>query len=372
MDLFSTKKVADFPFAARDIVEVKKTDTVDAAFRQLVKHKVLSAPVWDPSQKKYLGFFDITDALALIYSVDLLISAIPDSMLKKSTALRLATSGSACPDCTELLVASIFENEEEDQDRVEAGAAWHPVTEDTQMKEVMTLLATSTRRVPVIGPDGRVKKIISQSHVTHVLDGLLKEMEGKKQALPEVFSRTPKNSGGFGLRQVLTVDSEAQQAKDAFRLIIENGVSAIGVLDEEGKLLSSITTKDIRLFGSMEEAALQRLNAEQTKRTDGEQQVSITDEAAKVRAGGRESLALMDLNCGDFVSMVELTATNKEGSTRAPAVIVHVDTPIRKIIAKLALTKKHRAFICDESRTPLGVVSVSDIAKLLVTGDKSE
>ncbi|GBG32155.1 Protein sds23 [Hondaea fermentalgiana] len=368
MDLFSTKKVGDFPFASKAIVEVKKTDTVDAAFRQLVQHKILSAPVYDDEAGKYLGFFDITDALALIYSVDLLISAIPDSMLKKSTALRLATSGSTSPDCTELLVGSIFDSEEEDQDRVDAGAAWHPVTEDAEMKEVMTLLATSTRRVPVIGEDGRITKIISQSHVTHVLNELLKEMEANGEELPEVFSKTPKNSGGFGMRDVLTVESETQLAKDAFRLIIENGVSAVGVLDEEGKLLSSITTKDIRLFGSMEEAALQRLTAEQTKRTDGEKPVSIQDEAAKVKAGGRESLALMDLNCGDFVSMVELTASNKEGITRAPAVVVRIDTPIRKIISKLALTKKHRVFVCDESRTPLGVVSVSDIAKLLISG----
>ena len=40
----------------------------------------------------------------------------------------------------------------------------------------------------------------------------------------------------------------------------------------------------------------------------------------------------MDLTCGDFVSLVEMTASSVNGTTRAPVVVVNVDTPIRKMI----------------------------------------
>ena len=193
--------------------------------------------------------------------------------------------------------------------------------------------------------------------------------------MPAVFNKTPRNSGGFGLRPVLTVDAETQMAKDAFRLIIENGVSAVAVLDEDKKLLSSITTKDIRLFKSMEEAALQRLSAERSKREEGGEDGGADADADAGGDGERHerirdkqsTLALMDLSCGDFVSTVEMTASNK-GITMAPAVVVNQDTAIRKMISRLALTKKHRVFIVDDNRTPIGIVSVSDIAKLLVSG----
>jgi len=375
--LFSSKTVKDFPFNGRSVVEVKTTDTVDSAFRALVEHKILSAPVWDEEAKKYLGFFDITDALTLIYSVDLLISAIPDSMLKVSTAMRLAASGSASPDCSELLVSTIFEGPD-DEDRDEAGAAWHPVTMDTPMSEVIVLLATETRRVPVMDASGRVCKILSQSHITSVLNDTLKELEAKNEKLPDVFNQTPRSSGGFGIREVLTVSSETQTAKDAFRMIIENGVSAIGVLDDDGKLLASITTKDIRLFKSMEEAALQRLLAERAKR--GTKEEDDDGKAASASAGTdggedeplpKSSTALMDMSCGDFVSLVETTSQTR-GITMAPAVVVNMDSAIRKMISKLALTKKHRVFIVDDKRVPIGIVSVSDICKLLITDPKKE
>lgn len=348
--MFSTQTVADFPFPNREIVEVNDTDTIDSAFRLLVQNKILSAPVWSEEKNSYLGFFDITDALALIYSVDLLISAIPDAMLKDSVVKQLASGNSGCPDCKELTVATVFEGSEDDNTRE---SKWHPVKLDTPMSEVILLLATSTRRVPVLGEDGRVKKIISQSHITHVLNEVLKEKEAAGKPIPDIFSKTPNSSGGFGLRDVLKVNSETNTARDAFRMVIENGVSSVAVVDEDGGLLSSITTKDIRLFNSMEEAAMQRLQSERSKREDG-----------------KESLALMDLNCGDFVSMVELTRTNT-GMTMAPAVVVQADTPIRKMVSRLALTKKHRLFIADENKRPIGVIAVSDIAKLLVTDPSS-
>jgi len=356
--MFPARKVGSFPFPENPIVEVLATESVDSAFKKLVDHKILSAPCWDEENQKYLGFFDITDALALIYSVDLLVRAIPDALLERTTALRMAASGTACKDCADLVVGSLFQGEGgqcNDRDH-----SWNPITDDAPMSQVIFLLATSTRRVPVIDPETkRVTKILSQSLITQVIHEALKAKEAQGDTLPDLFNKTLRNSGGFGVRPVLSVDAEANITSDAFHMIIENGVSAVTVLSE-GKILSSITTKDIRLFGSTEEAALQRLAAEQTKRDVN------AGRDLEAEQNPKEHLALMDLTCGDFVSMVEQTAASSR-STRAPAVVVNMDMTIRKIIARMAVTKKHRVFVVDENRVPIGVISVSDIAKLLVT-----
>ncbi len=369
--LFVSRRVGDFPFRDGPIVEVTADETVDSAFRKLVEYRILSAPVWDASKGAYLGFFDITDALALIYSVDLLITAIPDSMLKKSTALRLASSGSACPDCTALTVGSVFQDAVGLDGQPGRGqASWNPVTNEAPMAQVIFLLATSTRRVPVIDPQTkRVVKILSQSLVTHVLNESLKELEARNEPLPELFNKTPASSGGFGLRNdIITVSAEDNCARDAFHKIVQHGVSAVAVLDDEGKILSSITTKDVRLFKSMEEAALQRLQAERSKRDGIVQPTHAADDSVDAAADfdSKRNLALMDLDCGDFCSMIELTAANK-GITMVPVIVVQADTSIRRMIAKMAQTRKHRVWVVDEFRRPIGVVSVSDICKLLVT-----
>lgn len=316
--LFGSKSVGDFPFGPKAVVEVLSTDTVDSAFRTLVQHGILSAPAYNEATGKYLGFFDMTDALALIYSTDLLIAAVPDSMLNANIAKQLASSGSSCPDCSELLVATIFDEDgdEEAHGKGEslAGGEWHPVDESTPMSDVVRLLANSTRRVPVLdAKSGKVTKIISQSLITEVLNNALNELDESGKALPELFSRTPRSFDGFGVRDVLKVSSEEDTAQVAFSKIVESGVSAVAVVDDDGKMLASITTKDVRLFSNLEEAALQRLKAERSKRGGEEGDGGDGD--------GKGSTALMDLICGDFVSMVEMTRANT-GITMAPAVVV--------------------------------------------------
>ncbi len=67
---------ASFPDNGRGIFEIGANTTINDAFHALVKENVLSAPVYDAKNNKYLGFLDVSDILALAYGMFSLISLI--------------------------------------------------------------------------------------------------------------------------------------------------------------------------------------------------------------------------------------------------------------------------------------------------------
>ena len=60
---------ASFPDNGRAIFEISASTTINDAFHALVKENVLSAPVYDAKNNKYLGFLDVSDILALAYGM---------------------------------------------------------------------------------------------------------------------------------------------------------------------------------------------------------------------------------------------------------------------------------------------------------------
>jgi len=130
----------------------------------------------------------------------------------------------------------------------------------------------------------------------------------------------------MGIKSVFTV-KESDQARDAFQLMVEKGVSSVCVLDDEDKILTAVSTKDIRLLPRLESAGLDRNN-------------------------------LLDLSVREFVALVRRT-TEIDGKSRAACVTVEVNTPLIHVLGKLAATHMHRVYIQDANRKPVGVISLA-------------
>ena len=211
-------------------------------------------------------------------------------------------------------------------------APWVPVSPSTPMSDIITLL-TKVRRVPVIDPStNRVIKVISQSLIcTQLHETLLHLPE-----IPKKFLQTPRECG-IAFKNVVTV-SEETLARDAFNILIEKNVSAVGVHDEEGALLTCITAKDIRL--------LPLVDKEESHDDDTVEQ-------------------LLNLTAVEFVSKARLVS-EKRGKARPAIVVVGFDTPVHQMISKLAKTGMHRLFLVDADHKPCGVFSVADVVKVLV------
>lgn len=51
----------------------------------------------------------------------------------------------------------------------------------------------------------------------------------------------------------------------------------------------------------------------------------------------------------------------------SPSISVRQSTPLETIIAKLSATRVHRLYIVDEAHVPIGVVSLTDICRAVLS-----
>lgn len=299
---FTSDPVGSFPFPKGKVIELSSALSANVAFRTVMSHNITSAPVWDSSLNEYVGFFDVQDAIDL--------------------AIHSESHGHYT--VGELVKMEHLKNP--------LTAPWCPVDEMTSMREVIGLLC-SVRRVPVI--DSKTKKIVMVVSQSLIVAQLAEALAGMKET-PSRFLCTPRGSG-IALKTVVTVPEETS-AKEAFQILYEKNLSALGVVDEEGALLACITAKDIRL--------LPVVDMEETK-------------------GDHVAEELLALSAMDFVVKARL-AYEKRGKGRPAAVVVHIDTPFNQMISKLAKTSLHRLFLVDHEHKPCGVFSVGDVVRLLV------
>lgn len=114
-----------------------------------------------------------------------------------------------------------------------------PVQDGSSLFSVIEVMAKhKVHRVPLIDHQGRVSNLITQSAIVSYL----------AMHLPELGPITEKTVAEFlpGHKEVITVDINAR-AIEAFKSMVEHKVSAVGVVDEEGKLTGNISVKDIRV-----------------------------------------------------------------------------------------------------------------------------
>ena len=321
----------DFPWQG-PVTEIPADATIADALATLTKHGLLSAPVYDARKHKYLGMFDIADVLALVYGVDLLRHLVPVSKLKEQVVdvhgLKLDLSQSRDAQGTDMPVSTMMQANGQT-------APWWPVGPKSTLLDVVKRLAAKVdppwspcRRVPVVDPaTGRVTKIVTQSEM---VSQIYHNVVDHQQTEP-LFIQTPRTHG-HGLCSVACV-AGTEPARRAFEIIINKHVSAVPVLGPEGGMVAAITNKDIALLQKMRAAAGDNVD---------------------------------ELPALDFVQLARETA-REAGIRRGEPISVSVDTPVHVIIAILGREKTHRVFLVGEKRAPpVGVVSVSDVVKLIL------
>lgn len=302
----------DVPFKG-EVLEFDTSVTLGKALHSLADNGVLSAPVWDAKAKKYLGFVDVFDLMTLAVGVDVLMHILPESVLKKPKSEDLLFQ-------KEMTLGEMLDGQTES-----AFNPWCPVEEGSKFRDVVRLLASKARRVPVLSKTtGKVIQIISQSHVCQLLYERVKA--------GGVLTDTTPGTTGLGMKEVFVV-KDTDQARDAFQLMVDKRVSSVCIIDENGEILTAVSTKDIRLLPRLESAGLERNN-------------------------------LLDMNVREFVGLVR-RATEIDGKSRAACVTVDINTPLATVLGKLAATKMHRVYVIDAHHKPVGVISVSDVVVAL-------
>ena len=363
--LFSRSKALHFPCRDRQVVEIDADAELNTAFTVLVTHNLICAPVWDATQGGYIGWFDVDDALNIVADIDLISSATASD-----EAARLRT--------TAVKVVDVF-NPANRMRNPELQPPWIAVGPMTEMKEVLRVLGNQARRVPVVDPQsGKVVKIISQMDVVRQV---YSSLAANARSYPKaVFDATPAGTG-VGMRPVVTV-SEAKEARDAFRAMIDERVSAVGVVDEEdSSLIGVISNKDIlsvlKAKGWGGTAAPASASSSSLPNVPMPH-VPPPAATANKRPRGRFSIAASTMSNVDVFAMpamafvAEARGLHDKRKTQAAVAEIHGDATFHHIFGLLAATGFHRVFVVDDAKRPIGVVSASDLCKLLSDALESE
>jgi len=291
------------------MVVVDSKASVAQTLNTLVKSNVLCAPVFDREANQFTGLVDMLDLVTLLVEVT-------------------KNMGSMSQD-----YVAYMEKEEELQSRTASQISdlskrnkMCPVPLEATLLDAMRVMSKNhVQRVPVMSVNQKgefvaVSGLLTQSAVVAFLAKHAAELG------PE-FSRSLRDMG-FEEKKVISI-SDTTPAIEAFRLMAENRISGLPVLDSDGKLLANISARDLRVIAS-DPKMFQHLY----------------------------------LDAGDFVTHIRMADVATK--TVHPSISVTLEESFQRVIAKLAAAHIHRIYVTDQQRMPVSVISLHDIiAKIL-------
>ena len=331
LTFLESHKVADVNIPTKKVVEVLATMTPVEAAKILWKNKIMGAPVWDPSTKKYCGFFDMRDMLSTVIAAD------KDHEMKKLTKgyhfLKWFEKSE---------VASKSDPEKVTVSSIAAKNPFLSLTEEATLKQVCDLLSRrNCHRVPIVdGESGRCVRIFSQSGLLKFLaEHLLANRTTALQAIDAYFEQTLQQAG-FPYKKDVVALKDTATAREVFEAMDSKGLSGIAIVDDRnGSLIGNTSASDIKLT------------------------VSFDDNAHKQKMGDGTDTSILNGNIISYLSLMRQQGPALE--TRHPSSRVHETSTLGHTIRLLAATGYHRMFVVDEKNVPVGVMSVSDIVAFL-------
>mmetsp|Transcript_995 Transcript_995/g.2343 ORF Transcript_995/g.2343 Transcript_995/m.2343 type:complete len:368 (+) Transcript_995:80-1183(+) len=129
---------------------------------------------------------------------------------------------------------------------------------------------------------------------------------------------------------IITVKCSSNALK-CFEIMINKKISGLGVVDEDGLLIHNTSTSDIKML---------------------------------ITAPDLEDLSL-NQSIEDF--LVQLRSLQASHKTRVPVSSCNEDDEMKSAVAKLAKTGYHRVWVTNANKEPVGVMSLSDLFRNLVS-----
>jgi len=290
------------------VVEIDSATGLYEAFQTLLKHNIVSAPVYDSEAKKYTGFLDIRDLagfVVFVYDTQQVHDNTALADLIKEGEQQFKTVGTDGISIKYLSRRNRFQ----------------PVPNTSSLYEVCEALAApDIHRVPVVDGTGRVETIISQTTI-------IKYLHQKVHVVIDSSQDPTVGDLGIGSSPVLSV-TQSEKVINTFRKMEKQQKSGIAILDQMGRLVGTTTAKDLRLFIK------------------------------------NPTLQVLEGNIFDFLKMVRQDTLDE----RNPSISITKDDKLSRAIGLIAATGVHRIFVVDTVHTfqPVAVLSVTDVLKFLI------
>ncbi|KAI9248573.1 hypothetical protein BDA99DRAFT_446229 [Phascolomyces articulosus] len=309
---------------AGTLMKTQKVITIDGALpveeacNVLIKNNISSAPVYDSAKSTtdYVGMFDYGDVIAYLLLV--LLDQVPGHHVQQQTEgesfeitdiIRRAIQGQSVP----VRLASDLSQKN----------PFYSILPESTLLSAIEEFACGTHRVCVLDPNGGIQGILSQSTVVEYLYNNRKQFP----SIEKLYGQTLRQLG-LGETEVISAGSDAR-VLDALSLMSKNGVSSVAVVGSNGVALGNISMTDIK----------------------------------HVMKDFKHNL--LWTTCFQFVSMVRTEQGIEDGQDRLPVFDVRLDTRLGFTIAKLLATRSHRVWVTDDMGRPIGVVSLTDVSRIL-------
>jgi len=194
-------------------------------------------------------------------------------------------------------------------------------SQDSVSEALKVFEQTGVHRVPIIGGDdvANINNVLTQVDVINWMAHHTKEVhpEARKKTLSQLHVQP---------KFVLSVELNTR-VYDAFKMMVDNKITGIAVVNPDGTLLSNLSAKDIK----------------------------------EVKAD--ELLPWMSRSTLEFIQMVR----SKQINVTVPVFSCHLNHTLEEVIQRLSVLRVHRLYITDEASRPIGVLSLGDLCKLLTT-----
>jgi len=309
IDLVLYSPVEQLRVPGNTVFIAERTDKLVEVFKGLMKYNFLSVPILQKTGRKYYGFLDMGDIVRYVCDVfgSEKLEETKDfwQLIEKEENFRNVT-------VKEVMRHPMARNN-----------PFHPVKGGYSLFAALEVLARERRLhcVAVVDDDRNLLNLVTQSQ-------LLRFVVEHSNKLGRKREKTVQDMGT--LREVYVI-GENEPAINAFKMMSEKEVSGLGVVDDKGILVETISLRDLkamapdagmfwRLFGTVK-AFLAKITIEfPGSRPSTLQTCSVTD------------------TFGDIVKRME-------------------DHKI------------HRIFVTDNSVRPIGVVTLKDVLYQLVQKD---
>jgi len=222
-ELLAQNSVDSITPPSKGVIYLDSTEQVVQGFQKLLDNNILSAPVWEAKEGKYIGFLDVRDLVSFCVFIN-------DNNLEAESLLDIVNFGAKMfKHATDGVTLPYLARRNQ----------FHAVKHTATLHDVAEILTKGIRRVPVVDDSGKVINIVSQSSIIQFVGKHLKEIS-------PVFSEKLEDIK-LGSSPVLTVAKETR-AIDVFRMMDQHMRSGVGVVDESGVLLGYTSGPDLKLF----------------------------------------------------------------------------------------------------------------------------
>ncbi|KAG0325675.1 cell separation during budding [Dissophora globulifera] len=197
------------------------------------------------------------------------------------------------------------------------------VLAETRLGAIVSDFGSGIHRVSVIDSTGKVIGLLSQSLA---LDYLMRHLSEFPKLQP-VMQQTIEELG-LARNKVLSVNGKAK-VLDALVSMSKNSVSSLAILDDQGVLLGNISMTDIQ-------HVMRDLKT-----------------------------SWLWLSCFQFVAKIRQEQGVERGEDQYPVMDVTASSTFGYALSKLQATRVHRLWVANEMGLVVGVVSLTDVFKVL-------